>query len=176
MNNKKKYSARLFTMLGNKLINMKKKILVDIDVVAVSEHYVNDNDHKIAAPIMKRIKSGEFEVYTTHALLDLIRAWSSGPIKKKILSFYDAYSYSIPAIEIETKCSEKNIKFEHIVSKLSKKGIKEEDASIAVITSLFSLILVTLNRKHLRNKRDDINKILKEHGLNEIKILLPSEI
>lgn len=155
---------------------MKKKILVDIDVVAVSEHYVNDNDHKIAEPVMKRIKSGEFEVYATHALLDLIRAWSSGPIKKKILSFYDAYSYSIPAIEIETKSSEKSIKLEEIVSKLSKKGVKEEDASIAVITSLFSLILVTLNRKHLRNKRDDINKILKEHGLNEIEILLPSEI
>lgn len=155
---------------------MKKKVLVDIDVVAVSEHYVNDNDYKIAEALMKRIKSGEFEVYATHALLDLIRAWGNGPIKKKLLSFYDAYSYSIPAIEIETRCAEKDVKLEEIVSKLSKKGVKEEDAALAVITSIFSLILVTLNRKHLRGKRDVINKILGENGLDEVKILLPSEI
>ena len=155
---------------------MKKRILVDIDVVAVAEHYVNDNDHKIAKPFTKRVKSGEFEIYTTHAMLDLIELWSSGPIKRKIISFYKSYSYIIPAIEIEAKSNEMRIKLEEIVDKLSKKGVKPEDAALAVITSLFSLTLVTLNRKHLRSKRDEINKILKEQNLNEIKILLPSEI
>lgn len=56
---------------------MREKVLVDIDLVAVAEHYVNDNEHKIAKTFTARIKSGEFEVYTTHALLDLVEAWFS---------------------------------------------------------------------------------------------------
>jgi hypothetical protein len=65
-----------------------KKLLVDIDVVAVAEHYVNDNDHKIAKTLSKRITSREFEVYTTHAVIDLVEAWNDEKIKEKILSFY----------------------------------------------------------------------------------------
>ncbi|MBI2172993.1 MAG: hypothetical protein HYT73_02150 [Candidatus Aenigmarchaeota archaeon] len=155
---------------------MKKKILVDIDVVAVAEHYVNDRDYKIAKAFAKRITSGEFEVYTTHALLDLVKAWDNVAIKEKILLFYKSYFYVIPAAEIEAKSSERSIKLEGIVEKLSKKGVKPEDAILAVITSLFSLSLVTLNRKHLRNRRSEINEILKRNGLNEIRILLPNEI
>jgi hypothetical protein len=89
---------------------------------------------------------------------------------------HKTYFYVIPAVEIEAKSAEKGIKLEDIAGKLSEKGVKPEDAALAVITSLFSLALVTLNRKHLRNKRDEINKVLKRRGLDEIEILLPSEI
>lgn len=155
---------------------MKRKVLVDIDVIAVVEHYIRDTDYKIAKPFVERIMSGEFEVYATYSLLDLVEKWQSKAIKEKILSVYRAYSYVIPAIEIEIRSKEKGITLEALVNKLSKKGVKEEDAALAVIASLFSLTLVTLNRKHLRNKRNEINKILKEAGLDEIEVLLPSEI
>lgn len=155
---------------------MRKKILVDIDVIAVALHYVNDNDYSIAGAFLKRIETAEFELYITYSLLDLVEAWRSGPIKEKILDFYKKYFHILPAIEIEAASIKKGIQLEEIAQKISKNGIKPEDASIAVITSLFSFALVTLNRKHLRNRRNEINKMLKERGLDEIDILLPNEI
>ncbi len=150
--------------------------MIDIDVVAVAEHYINDKDHSISKSFIERVKSGEFETYTTHSLLALVENWKNKEIREKVVAIYHAYCYVIPAIEIQARSEEKKITFEEIVGKLSKKGVKEEDGALAVVASLFGLSLVTLNRKHLRNKRDEINKILKDVGLSEIKIFLPNEI
>lgn len=55
-------------------------------------------------------------------------------------------------------------------------GVKEEDAVLVVVTSLFSLgYLVTYNRKHLRDKVGVINRVLSKNGFREIKISSPSE-
>lgn len=150
--------------------------MIDIDVVAVSEHYINDKDHPIAKSFIDRIKSGEFETYTTHSLLALVEDWKDKEIREKMVAIYHAYCYVLPAVEIQAKSGEKKIIFEEIVGKLSKRGVKEEDGALAVVASLFGLALVTLNRKHLRNKRDEINKILKDVGSSEIEIFLPNEI
>ena len=154
----------------------KRKVLIDIDVVAVSEHYINDKDHPIARTFVDRVESGEFENYTTHSLLSRVEIWRKEHIREKVLNVYHDYCYIIPAIEIEAKSKDYNIIFEEVVERISKAGVKEEDAAIALVSSLFGLALITLNRKHLRNKRDEINKILKEVGLSEISILLPNEI
>jgi hypothetical protein len=154
---------------------VKRKILIDIDVVAVAEHYIKDKDYPMSKSFINRIKSGEFEIYATHSLLELVEKWRREKIKEKVLEIYRTYSYIIPAIEIETRSKQKNVVFEKIVEKLSKIGVKKEDGALAVV-SLFGLILITLNRKHLRNKREEINKILKEVNLDGIDILLPNEI
>jgi len=155
---------------------MKKKILLDIDVVAVAEHFTKDNDHPIAKPFIERVKTGEFENYTTYALLDLVEKWKDERIAKKVLNIYRTYTYIIPASEIELKGRERKIVFEKLVEKIFKRDVKEEDGALAIIASLFRLTLVTLNRKHLRNKRSEINEILKREGLDEINIVLPNEV
>ena len=55
--------------------------------------------------------------------------------------------------------------------------VKEEDTILVIFTSIFNLdYLVTFNRKHLRNKEQIVNEVLKKHGIKPIKIVLPSEI
>ena len=66
---------------------------------------------------------------------------------------------------------------EKLTKELLETGVKEEDAVLVVVTSLFSLgYLVTYNRKHLRSKSKEINEVLEKYGLRKISILLPTEI
>ena len=102
---------------------MKKKILLDIDVVAVAEHFTKDNDHPIAKPFIERVKTGEFENYTTYALLDLVEKWKDERIAKKVLNIYRTYTYIIPASEIELKGRERKIVFEKLVEKIFKRDM-----------------------------------------------------
>ena len=56
-------------------------------------------------------------------------------------------------------------------------GIKREDAALVLVASLFSFdYLVTFNRMHLKNKKEESNKILKEWKLPTIQILGPEEL
>ena len=58
-----------------------------------------------------------------------------------------------------------------------KIGIKDEDAFLVPVASSENLnYLITFNRKHLRNKVNEINCVLKKYELNKINILLPDEI
>jgi len=64
-----------------------------------------------------------------------------------------------------------------ILNELKKKNIKEEDALLVLITSIFDIdYLITFNRKHLRGKCDIINEVLKENGLRIIEVVSPEEI
>jgi len=155
---------------------MKIKILIDIDVIAVAKHYTKDNDYPIAKNFLSRVESGEFDLYSSHTLIALLNQWKIGRIMNGILDFYSAYCYTIPAAEIERKLTERKIILENLLAELGKKGVKKEDGILTVIASLFGLVLVTLNRKHLRNKRDEINEIFKKNGLSKIEIMLPNEI
>ncbi len=50
-----------------------------------------------------------------------------------------------------------------IVAELERHHIKEEDATLIVLTSIFNLdALVTYNKKHLRNKSKVINKVFQK--------------
>jgi predicted nucleic acid-binding protein len=155
---------------------VKKKVLVDICVVATAKYYVKDKDYRIAKEFIEKAEAGEFELYSAHILHTLIKKWRKKEIRNGILKFYSTYCYTIPPAEIERKIKEKKLNLEFVLSRLEENGIKREDGILAIIASLFNLTLVTLNRKHLRNNEKLINKILKEVGLDEIKILLPNEI
>ena len=72
---------------------------------------------------------------------------------------------------------DKNINEIILVEVIKKEGVKEEDVLLVIVTTLMDLdFLVTLNRKHLKNKEEDINAILSKHGLKKIKIISPEEI
>lgn len=156
---------------------MKKKILIDIDVVSVAKYYVNDKDYTITKPFVDRAESGEFEMHTPYTLLEVVSRWKDGAVKKKVLDFYYLFSTEILSIEkVTSRFNELKIRREKLIPIFEKHGIKEEDATLVLIASSFQLKLITLNRKHLWNRREEINKILKENGLDEIEIMLPNEI
>jgi predicted nucleic acid-binding protein len=156
---------------------MKRKILVDICVVGVAKFYTKDMDYKIAKEFIERIERGEFEVITPFPLIETVVKWRDKILKKQALDFYSLHSTEILSTEkITKKIVELKINYKKIMPIFKKHGIKEEDATLVLIASAFELTLVTLNRKHLRNKKDEINEILREAGLNEIEILLPNEI
>jgi predicted nucleic acid-binding protein len=156
---------------------MKRRILVDICVVGVAKFYTKDKDYEIASEFIKRVERGEFEIFTPFSLIETVVKWKDKILKKQVLDFYSLHSTEILSTEkITKKFVELKINYKKIMPVFKKHGIKEEDATLVLIASAFELTLVTLNRKHLRGKKEKINEILREAGLNEIEILLPNEI
>lgn len=150
----------------------KKKILVDLDVVTVS---IWD---KKGLDFINRIEGGEFEVYTPYALLDLVLRWNYKELVEEIRKFYELYSDKIiTARMLEARIEELGVDNKSLNKDLVRSGVKDEDAILTVITSIFRIeYLVTYNRKHLKNKEDMINNLLSKYRLKTIKIALPSEL
>ena len=79
--------------------------------------------------------------------------------------------------DIDAKIDDLGIDDEKILLELQSNGVKEEDAFIVLIASIFDLDnLITFNRKHLRNKKKEINEVLKRNGLKTIEISGPEEV
>lgn len=152
----------------------KKKILIDLDVVTVAEWDGNEN----AVQFLNRVKSGEFELYVPYLIFDLLSKWDYEKLSKKIRHFYELQATKIiTAQDSLSRIEDLGIDAKKIVAELEKRHIKEEDAVLVVMSSIFDLdYLVTYNRKHLRNKFEVINDVLKKNGLKAIKITLPDEI
>ena len=152
----------------------KKKIIVDLDIVTVAEW---DKD-KDAVSFINRARSGEFEVYVPYSLLDLLDKWEYKNLSNKIKEFYELYSQEIiSAQKLTNKLDELNLREEVLTKEFLDKGIKEEDILLIIIASSFRLdYLVTRNRKHLKNKEEEINNVLHKCKLKKICIVLPNEI
>lgn len=150
----------------------KKKILVDLDVVTVS---IWDKE---GLDFISRIEIGEFEVYTPYALLDLVLRWNYKGLVEEIRKFYELYSDKIiTARMLESRIEELGVDNKSLNKDLVRGGVKNEDAILTVITSIFGIdYLVTYNRKHLKNREDMINNLLSKYRLKTIKIALPSEL
>lgn len=57
------------------------------------------------------------------------------------------------------------------------KGVKEEDIVLVVIASVFDIdFLVTYNKKHLKDKQQEINGVLKKYDLRTIRIVSPEKL
>jgi len=67
---------------------MKKKILIDLDVVTTAIW----DKKKESLDFIERVKKGEFVVYTPFAMLDTLSSWEHETLKKAIKEFYDVYS------------------------------------------------------------------------------------
>jgi len=159
-----------------KLFKVRRGI-VDICVVAVAKYYIHDKDYQIAKQFVKKIENGKFKMFTPFPLIETVMKWKDKALKKEVVEFYSLHSSKILSLEeIRKKFEELKMERKKLIPMFEKNGIKEEDATLVIICSAFQLPLITLNRKHLYNKKNEINKILKEVGLNEVEILLPNEI
>ena len=153
---------------------MKKKIMVDLDVVTVAEW----NSDKDAITFIHKIKKGEFILFTPYILIEHLSKWEHKKLVSKIEHFYNIYSKTIiSAQNVLDRINEIGINRDKLTDELLKAGVKEEDAVLVIITSIFDMdYLVTFNRKHLKGKEIKINEVLKRNELKNIKICLPNEI
>jgi len=157
---------------------MKKKILIDLDVVTVGTWDRGGEKPEIARGFMRRVERKEFEVVTPFFMIEMVLQWRYEELRESIKEFYIRNSSSlISDMDYKERAKELDIDTETITKTLEDEGVKQEDSILVIMTSIFDLDhLVTFNRKHLRNKRDAINKILREKSLRAIDILEPNEI
>ena len=145
--------------------------MIDLDVVTSAEWDGKGMD------FIRRVEKGEFELHTPYALIDLVSEWKYKELVDKIKEFYELYSDEIITVQkLLARIEELGFDNEALNKELVDKGVKDEDAILAVITSIFEIdYLVTWNRKHLKNKEEVINDVLQRYGLNAIRIVLPNE-
>ena len=156
---------------------LKKRIIVDLDVVTVAKWDKGDNGD-LGRSFIIRVQKGEFEMLTPYILLDLISEWKYTKLAKEIKEFYDIYSQNIiSVINLEKKIIKLNVDRKALTADIKLYGVKDEDIILVIISSIFDAdCLVTFNRKHLKNNEVKINNALQKHGLRTIKIVLPDEV
>ena len=156
----------------------KKKILVDLDIITVNLWDSKGKNKKIADEFIRKIKEKKVFMVTPFSLLETVSKWKYIELKDDIEEFYIKNSYKLLSNkDVDKKIESMGIDDIKILKNLERSGIKGEDALLVLIVSIFRIdYLVTFNRKHLRNKEDVINKILKEEGLGIIKIIGPETI
>ena len=157
---------------------MKKKIIIDLDIVTVSIWDKKGKQVETAREFIEKVENKEFNVGTPFLLIEVVMKWKHETLKNSIKEFYVKNSDRLfTDTEIKEKCEDLDIDYNHALNELENAGIKKEDAALVLITSLFSFeCLVTFNRIHLKNKKEEANRILKEWKLPTIQILGPEEL
>ena len=153
-----------------------KKIIIDLDVVTV--HFW-DKDARAgeAGGFIELVKGKLFEVIVPYALTELAENWQYVELKNMIISFYKENATVISAEEVNEKLESFGINDKEFAISLVAHGVKEEDAALVMVASLFEAeYLVTFNRKHLRNKESEICEALNTFNLPKIKIRTPAEL
>ena len=156
---------------------MKKKILIDLDVVTVGRWDAGKYGD-IARKLLKRTGNKEFDLVTPSYLIGHLLKWHNIQLKEKIEEFYLQESTKILSNEdVDIKIERLEIDDKALLNDLKNHDIKEEDAFIVMVTAIFDLdYLITFNKIHLKNKKEAINEVLKKHGLAAIKIVGPEEV
>jgi len=157
---------------------MVKKITIDLDVVTVALWNKKGEQFRIANEFMKRVKHREFYLVNPFFLIERVLKWKHEQLKEDIKEFYLNYSNKLLSdTNISNQVIKKGLDPNIVLSDIMNMGIKDEDALLVFINSLFELdYLITFNRKRLRNNAKKINETLRNHNLNEIKIVSPDEI
>lgn len=124
----------------------KKKIIIDLDVIAVAE-WDKSPQGAIARAFIERVKNKKFYVFTPYIIFDLINDWKHISLVKKIKEFYELYSLNIISVlNLEEKITELNFNRKALVSDLKLSVIKEEDIILVIMSSVFNIdCLVTFN-------------------------------
>lgn len=156
---------------------MKKSMLIDLDVVTVGK-WDNSLNGDLARKLMKKVEKKDFILVTPFYLIEHLFSWRNIALREKIEEFYLKNSEKILTNEdVDSKIEEIGSDDIFLLKSLKNNNIKEEDAFIVMVTSLFNLdFLVTFNRVHLKNNKEKINEVLKENGLRTIKIVGPEEV
>ena len=157
---------------------MKKKIIIDLDIVTVSIWDKKGENPKLATKFINRVKGKEFCVLTPFFLLELVSKWKYSQLKDHIEDFYIKFTDKMLSNEdLDEKIDSMNIDDKNILNELRNNGVKDEDSLLVLVTSIFDAdYLITFNRVHLKNKKEAINEVLKKNGLKTIKIVGPEEV
>ena len=149
---------------------------IDLDVVTIGK-WDKGKQGDYSRKFMVRVKRKEFYIITPTLLLELVRKWKHENLKIQIEEFYLKNSDEfVERLQIIGEIISKEIDFEEIFRKFIDVGVKEEDITLILASSLRDAILITYNRVHLKNKEEEINEILSEYDLKAIKIISPERI
>ena len=152
------------------------KIIIDLDVVTVAkwDKGVHGNESR---NFMVRVEDNEFCLITPTLLIELVKRWKHEHLKTQIVEFYLKNSKElVERISIIGEIISKDINFEKLFNRFVNIGIKEEDITLILVSSLREALLITFNRIHLKNKEGKINEILSEYGIKTIRIISPGQI
>ncbi|MBI3034924.1 hypothetical protein HYY71_01245 [Candidatus Woesearchaeota archaeon] len=157
---------------------MKKKIIVDLDVVTVGIWEKSDKRREQALKFMGRIENKEFEIVMLSSTLNLVEKWKNAELSTKIKEFYSKNTgHFTDDLEIFNFLRKHEVSASLVIDQFLKKGIKREDILlILACVATESDYLVTLNRRHLRDNEGTINSILNDNKLKKIKVVYPNEI
>jgi predicted nucleic acid-binding protein len=102
--------------------------------------------------------------------------WDYSRLVEEITDFYEKHTEILTNKDIDERINEVGIDDRAVLEELKKQNIKDEDALLIFVASIFEAdFLVTFNRKHLLNKKEKINEVLRKNGLRTIGIIEPSE-
>ena len=157
---------------------MKRKIIIDLNIVTVSIWDKKGENVKLAGKFINRVKNKEFYVLTPFFLLELVSKWRYSKLKDYIEDFYIKFTDKILSNEdLDEKIDSMNINDKKILTELKNNLIKGEDSLLVLVAVIFDAdYLVTFNRVHLKNKKEIINEVLNRNGLKNIKIVGPEEV
>ena len=154
---------------------MKKRMIVDLDVVTVAE-WDRGKEADSSRKFIGKVIEGKYYVVTPTSLIQLVKKWKHIELGNKIQEFYSNNSKElVERVEIIEEITAKGIDFEKLFHKILAESIKEEDIQLILVASLKEAKLITYNKIHLRNKKEAINEILSEFGLRAIEIISPEE-
>ena len=156
---------------------MKNKIIIDLDVVTVGK-WDGGKYGDISRGLITRVANKEFELVTPFYLIEHLIKWKNIQLKERIEEFYLKESTTLLTNEdVDNKIEESGIDDKALLNDLKNHNVKEEDAFIVMVTSIFDLdYLITFNRIHLKNKKEEINEVLHKYGLKTINITGPEEV
>ncbi len=151
------------------------RIMIDLDAMLAAYGTPDKPEKKEkSVKLIREVKAGKHELYTPYTLMDIVIGFNIEYFREKIHRFYARHSKEIiTAKKLDGKLLELNKELETLLKRFVLIGIKEEDTVLVVMASAFGLEIKTFNKKHLLNKQDAVNKILKEEGMNEIVINEP---
>ena len=157
---------------------MKKKIIIDLDVVTVGIWKKADERRTESLKFMKRVENKEFEVEMLTSTLNLVEKWNNLELSTRIKDFYYKNSdHFIEDIEVFNFLRTRKVSASAIIDEFLKKRIKREDIMLILACVVAKADhLVTFNRRHLKNNADTINAILNKNKLHKMKVVFPNEI
>ena len=125
---------------------MIKRIIIDLDVVTVALWNKKGEQFKIANKFIKRVEGKEFCLINPFFLIETVLKWKYEELKENIKEFYLNYTDRLLSDkDISQQVERKNLDPNVIIPEIIKIGIKDEDALLVFVSSLFELdYLVTL--------------------------------
>jgi len=159
-------------------MEIKKKIIVDLDVVTVGIWKKSDERKATALRFMERVEYKEFEVVMLSSTLNLIEKWKNIELSTSIRNFYSKNTnHFLDDLEIFDFLRKNNASASAIIDDFLRKRIKQEDIMlILACVTVKADYLITFNRKHLKNNAETINTILNKYKLHRINVVHPNEI